>query len=496
MISLGIDIGGTGCKCVAFRDDGKQLALSYREYPLEPGNPNLPAEILRESIISVIAECAAKLDDPADVKAITVASFGEAFVAVGEDGRPLMDVLIYFGVADTKLFNDVIEKIGVEKCMSIARTMPDASYSLSKMLNTLRNAPAPVKKFLFIAGYIGFVLSGEMKASEVLACRSLLYDVKERRWSEEMMDGAGISPDLLPEVVPTGAAIGTILPSVAEVLGLPKDVRILLGSHDQIVNALGAGCDYPGDAVNTTGTVECITPIYESIPDSLEMQYNNYAVVPYFDRGYTTYAYSLSGGSVVRWYRDALGAHLRESAKAQGKSIYDLMNETCPEEPSSLLVLPYLQGMGGTPDVDMEATGTIFGLTTRTQLPDIYRAILEGITFEDRYNLEKLKGYGISPKRLLACGGGAKSPAWLRIKADILGIPILPVDFDETGAMGSAVLGFAEVTGEDPFAIATRFRKYLPEIEPETRFSDIYEKQYERFKTYRARYVAERKEAK
>ena len=152
------------------------------------------------------------------------------------------------------------------------------------------------------------------------------------------------------------------------------------------------------------------------------------------------------------------------------------------------MILPFLQGMGGTPDVDASATGLIAGLTTQTRLPDIYRAILEGVTFEMRYNQEKLQENGVRLERLYACGGGAKSPVWLQIKADILGCEIIPVKSDETGAMGSAILGFAAVTGEKPFDIAKRFWKYGEPITPAAEHIDIYNERYALYKTLRTAY--------
>ena len=244
-----------------------------------------------------------------------------------------------------------------------------------------------------------------------------------------------------------------------------------------------------GEAVDTSGTCECITPLFGDIPENLDFQYNNFACVPYLeDRGYVTYAYNISAGSVVRWYRDALGQYLRKEAEEKGVSIYDLLNELCPAEPTDLMVLPFLQGMGGTPDVDHHATGLIAGLTTNTRLPDIYRAVLEGVTYEMRYNQEKLEENGIHLNKLYACGGGAKSPAWLQIKADILGCDIIPVKCDETGAMGSAILGLAAVTGEAPFEVAKRFWKYGESIHPNPDHKAIYDKKYGQYRTLRRIY--------
>lgn len=489
MISLGIDIGGTGCKCVAFQDDGYQLALAYEEYPLSAGQVNLPADMLTDSVFRVIKECTEQIKDKQEIGAVTVSSFGESFVAVDEDGRALTDILLYFGNAESKAFDRLVETVGKEEFMRIARILPDASYSLSKMLHTQCVADRPVWKYLFIAGFLTYKLTGNAYSDISLACRSLLYDVENRCWSRKLLMRCGIDERTLPDVVPTGTLVGCVLPQIAEQLGLPENVQVAMGAHDQIVNALGAGVSDVGDAVDTSGTCECVTPLFASMPESLVFQKNNFACVPYLqDRGFVTYAYNISAGSVVRWYRDALAGYLSNEAQLENKSIYDLINEQCPKEPTNLMVLPFLQGMGGTPNVDATATGLIAGLTTQTRLPDIYRAILEGITFEMRYNQEKLAENGVCFERLYACGGGARSSVWLRIKADILGCEIIPVEAEETGAMGSAILGIAAVCGKDVFEVAKQFRKYGDSICPDPKRQRIYDEKYVFYKILRSAY--------
>lgn len=485
MISLGIDIGGTGCKCVAFSDQGEQLALSYEEYPLVAGTVNLPPEILYQSVFHVIRTCANKLPDKEDIAAITVSSFGESFVALDADGNPLDDIRMYFGKSESTAFNELVERVGKEAFMDICRILPDSSYSLSKMLYTKEIASRPVWKFLFIAGFICYRLSGKAATDVSLACRSLLYDVKERSWSDKLLREANIRKDQLPEVVQPGTTLGRILPKIAAELGLPETTLIVIGTHDQIVNALGAGVQRVGDAVDTSGTCECVTPLFMEIPESPDFQRDNFACVPYLEgRGYVTYAYNISAGSVVKWYRDALAYHLNRD----GRSIYDVLNESAPTEPTDLMVLPFLQGMGGTPDVNSNMTGLIAGLTTQTRLPDIYRAILEGVTFEMRYNQEKLAENGVNFQRLLACGGGTRSKVWLQIKADILGCDIVPAQAEETGAMGSAILGFASVLGVSPMEIAPRFWKYGGMIRPNNAHVEIYNRRYALYKRLRTFY--------
>lgn len=485
MISLGIDIGGTGCKCVAFSDAGVQLALSYEEYPLAAGTVNLPPEILCQSVFRVIRTCADDLSNKEEIAAITVSSFGESFVALDADGNPLDDIRMYFGNSESAAFDALVERVGAEKFMNICRILPDSSYSLAKMLYTKEIALRPVWKFLFIAGFLCYLLSDKAVTDVSLACRSLLYDVKKGCWSEELLKESGIREDQLPEVVQPGTALGRILPEIAAGLGLPEATLVVIGTHDQIVNALGAGVQRVGDAVDTSGTCECITPLFAEIPESLDFQRDNFACVPYLEgRGYVTYAYNISAGSVVRWYRDALAYHMKED----GKSVYDVLNESCPGQPTNLMVLPFLQGMGGTPDVNPNMTGLIAGLTTQTRLPDIYRAILEGITFEMRYNQERLAENGVTFQRLLACGGGARSKVWLQIKADVLGCDIVPAQAEETGAMGSAILGLAAVLGVSPLEIAPRFWKYGETIRPNNAHMEIYNRRYALYKQLRAFY--------
>lgn len=485
MISLGIDIGGTGCKCVAFSSSGEQLALSYQEYAVSSGTVNLPPEAMWNCVCYILKNCIDKLKNPEDVSVITVSSFGESFVAVDQDGNALDDIRMYFGNSESEAFNQLVEQVGAEKFMHICKILPDASYSLAKMIYTMKIARKRVDKFLFIAGFICRRLCGVNATDVSLACRSLLYDVEKGCWSKELLDVSGITEDQLPDVVQPGTNLGCILPEIALSLGISSKTCIVIGTHDQIVNALGAGVSAIGDAVDTSGTCECITPLFASIPEDIAFARNNFACVPYLNNiGYVTYAYNISAGSVVKWYRDAMAYHLKED----NRSIYDVLNESAPDEPTNLMVLPFLQGMGGTPDVDPNSTGLIAGLTTQTRIPDIYKAILEGITFEMRYNQEKLAQNGVTFKRLLACGGGARSKVWLQIKADILGCDILPVLTEETGAMGSAILGFAALYGEDPISIARRFQRFDEIVRPQKDKQEIYNKRYELYKTLRNLY--------
>ena len=487
MISLGVDIGGTGAKCVAFDDHGAQLALSYIEYPNPPGKANLEPQVLSDSVVRVIRDCVQALPARDAVAAITVSSFGESFVPIDEHGAPLTDIIMYFANSGSGEFDELVRRVGEETFMRVARILPDASYSLAKMLYTLRTAERPVWKFLPIAAYVCYRLSGAVMTDVSLACRTLLYDVEKREWSRELLEASGVALDQLPDVCPTGTAVGFLRPEIAQALSLPENVRVVIGSHDQIVNALACGVCEHGDGVDVSGTCECIEPLFADIPGDFGFTKENFACVPYVDDvGYVTYAYNISGGAVVRWYRDQLAKHLSAQAKAEHVSVYDLLNRACPKEPTDVIVLPFLQGMGGTPDVRPNARGMFYGVTMETGLPEFYRAILEGLTFEMAYNLEKLEGFGVAPNRLYACGGGARSKVWLQIKADIWNREILPVKTEETGALGSAILGFAAVTGEkDRLALAKKFVQLGEPMRPDAARVEVYREKFQLYKQLR-----------
>ena len=487
MISLGVDIGGTGAKCVAFDDHGAQLALSYIEYPNPPGKANLEPQVLSDSVVRVIRDCVQALPARDAVAAITVSSFGESFVPIDEHGAPLTDIIMYFANSESGEFDELVRRVGEETFMRVARILPDASYSLAKMLYTLRTAQRPVWKFLPIAAYVCYRLSGAVMTDVSLACRTLLYDVEKREWSRELLEASGVALDQLPDVCPTGTAVGFLRSEIAQALGLPENVRVVIGSHDQIVNALACGVCEHGDGVDVSGTCECIEPLFAGIPGDFGFTKENFACVPYVDDvGYVTYAYNISGGAVVRWYRDQLARHLSAQAKAERVSVYDLLNRACPKEPTDVIVLPFLQGMGGTPDVRPNARGMFYGVTMETGLPEFYRAILEGLTFEMAYNLEKLEGFGVAPNRLYACGGGARSKVWLQIKADIWNREILPVKTEETGALGSAILGFAAVTGEkDRLALAKKFVQLGEPMRPDAARVEVYREKFQLYKQLR-----------
>jgi len=440
MIILGVDIGTTGSKCVAFDEQAQQLSICYKEYPYTTAEMDLDPDVLRECVLGVIEGCAAGLEHPQEVGAIALSSFGESFVALDERGEPMGSIILYMANRCADLLEQYTEAFGLERFMHITRMKPDTMFSLPKIGWTIAQQSRRVWKFLQMEDYIGFVLSGETVTDYSLATRTLAFDLEQRSWCPEILALAGATPDQLPTPMPSGSIIGSIRPAMAQRLGLPGRVKVIIGAQDQVTAALGAGVLKPGDAVDGTGTVECITPVFENMIEDTELTRKNYVCIPYAAGGYATYAFNFSGGALVKWFRDTLAQGLVQQAKEMGISIYDVLNQGCPKEPTSLMVIPHFIGAGGTPNMVKQAVGTITGLTVGTGLYDIYRAVLEGLSYEMLINIETLAQFGINLGALKAAGGGAKSPAWLQIKADIFGRQVTPVLAQEAGASGSAML--------------------------------------------------------
>ena len=490
IIYFGIDIGTSNCKCTAFNADGSQVAESSKEYVKVPGQMGLDPERLFSDVCEVIGECAKQIEKTGDknkISSITVSSFGESFTALDKNGHTISDIIVYsdnWGRNEVEILRKKIPNIA-----QIAGAKPNSFYALPKMTHILKTRPDIEKnlwKFLQVADYIIYRLCGETVIDYSLACRALTFDVLNQSWSEEILSAAGISSDKLSTPVPAGSIAGVIHKNLAEILNLPENTKIVVGVHDQVASATGAGTLREGEAVVGTGSVECITPVFGSPilePDFLE---RNFACIPHVVPGkYVTYAFALTGGSMLSWFRDRIVPHLRPIAEEKNCSVYDLLNESCPDEPSDLLVVPHFGG-SGTPELDPLALGTVTGFSMTTGLPEIYRAILEGLCFELRYNRDQLDLFDISFSSLRATGGGTRSDIWLQLKADILNIPVSPLSNSNAGTTGSAMLA-AVAAGEFKSLdkAAEVFVKVREPFLPNDKITGYYDEKYEKYKKIR-----------
>ncbi|MRY42843.1 carbohydrate kinase, partial [Parabacteroides distasonis] len=317
-----------------------------------------------------------------------------------------------------------------------------------------------------------------------LASRTMAFDVKLLQWNETILKFAGVNETYFSKPVPMGTMAGEILKEVAEELNIQDSPIIVSGCHDQLAAAIGTGVFRTGMAVDGTGTVECITNIFEDCKDiNKELLYKGgYAIVPFLKDKLATYAFSFTGGALLKWYRDNLANMEAEHIKEIGGNVYEHFNKQVDvTKPSGLLVLPYFAG-AGTPFNDSNAKGAILGLTMNTTSSDIYRALMEGVTYEMRLNLEILSKAGININSIRATGGGASSKIWLQMKADILNKPVMSLGAAQSGTLGCVMLagvacGFYASLEEAEKIFVKENEVYLPNEEMSKKY-DQYYKEY------------------
>lgn len=493
----GLDIGTTGCKLTVFDEDGRYIDRAYRDYPVRRGTDTqtLDASALMEGVYGVIKEIAAMYPDLAG---FGVTSFGETFVLTDEAGSPLAECLLDTDKRGSEECRELEEKLGGRHIAEISGVRPHEMYSLPKLMWVKKHHPdvfARTKHVFLIEDYVVFMLSGICQIDYSLATRTMAFDIRKLAWSQEILEVAGIDSGLFSKPVPTGTPAGPITNEAASKTGLQPSTVIVSVSHDQISAAVGAGVFDGETAVDGAGTVECMTPVFDSLPDMDLMYAGNYAVVPYIIQGkYVTYAFSYTGGALIQWFTETLAGKEKAQADAEGISVNEFLERQYADRygidtPSGLLVLPHFSG-AATPYMDTGSKGVIAGLTSASTTAEIYRGCLEGVVYEMCLNAEHLKGSGVHYSRIHATGGGARSELWMQMKADMMNLPVDALMTRDAGTVGSAMLtGIALGCFRDLKEAAGKMVKVRRTYQPSPRIHEKYMQIYER---YRGLYAAVR----
>ncbi len=474
MIIGGLDVGTTGCKLTVYDDQGNYLYNSYKEYDVsrQSGEHEIDAEIIFDAVCDVIRDTASSYE----LSAIGVTTFGETFVALDEDDNVLLPSMLYTDPRGGEECKKLCELLGEKRLTEIAGVKPHQMYSLPKMMWIKNNRPeifAKVKRMLLMEDYIVYKLTGEACIDYSLAARTMALDIRNKCWSEEILRAAGIDKNLLSVPVPAFHVAGEMKEDVAECLGISRSVKIVNGAHDQVASAVGAGAFEVGQAVDGTGTVECVTPVFDKIPDHETLYEEGYSVVPYvFDGTYVCYALSFTGGATLKWFRDNL---------SEEKS-YAVLDSKVKSEPTGIMILPHFAG-AANPYMDNDSKAAMIGLTLEHTASDIYQALMEGVTYEIMTNIEHLECFGITPEKLIATGGGASSDVWLQIKADILNRPITTLSAKEVGACGTCMMtGVAIGIYKDLFEAKKAFVKEKKTFLPNPENVKKYQRYYQAYK--------------
>ncbi len=486
MSLMGVDVGTTGVKAVVFSEDGNILSSSYKEYPLIfpfDGAAELDSVEVIDSALSVIGKAAAAVKNSDPVKAIGIASQGEAFTPVASDGSMLGNGMTSSDCRAAGIVDAWSEDFGIDQIYQITGHTPYPMFSLYKLLWLKHEKPDvwdKTWKFMFYNDLLAYTLTGHSAADYTIAARSMLFDVRSKKWSSKILNKIELDENKLPSPVPPGSIVGQIHSELAEKLSLDNNVKVCVCGHDQPVGALGCGASKPGSASYSIGTVECICPVIGSPIFTPELMKSNLAMYPHvLPNTYTTVAFSITGGSVLRWVRDQIAYEELAEAKSKNIDPYDIITQNASSSPSDLVMLSHF-GPTGTPHFDSTGAGIIFGLKLSSTKGDIFRAALEGITYEMLWNLSILRDAGFNLTEIRAVGGGSKSEKWMQIKSDILGIPLTVMKVSEATCMGAAMLAGNSINSINP--AEAQWASPIKTYEPNKQYSSMYEGRFEIYK--------------
>ncbi len=489
----GLDIGTTGCKLTVFDESGKFLGKAYRDYPVrrQVSGHEIDIAALLEGVYAVIREMAGTYPD---IAGIGVTSFGETFVMTDGSGAPLHAAMLYTDPRGAAECAELTEKLGGTHIAAVTGLRPHEMYSISKMMWLKRHRPEVFRRaahIYLIEDFVVYHLTGVSQIDYSLASRTMAFDIGALTWSREIFDTAGIDVGLMSRPVPTGTSAGTITADTASRTGLMPNTQIISVSHDQVAAAVGAGAFDPSVGVDGAGTVECLTPIFDRVPDMDVMYKGFFSVVPYVIPGqYVAYAFSYTGGALLQWCADNLAKKEKELAAREGLSVNEYLERKYDREgPTGLLVLPHFAG-AATPYMDTGSRGAILGLTSAAAVEDIYRGCMEGVAYEMYLNMEAMAGSGTRFTRLNATGGGARSRVWMQMKADVLDLPITALKTADAGTVGSAMLtgiavGAFESLPDAAGKMVQETETFLPRPEMHEKYMRVYQR-------YRAVYAAVR----
>ena len=442
---IGLDIGTTSCKAIVFDADGRMRGQACREYGMlcdASAKAEQDAEavwsLTREALGEAVTQSRAK-----DVAALSVSAQGDAIIPVDADFRALHPAILGMDYRSEPHARRCEERLDGFTVFRRTGMRPHPMNSFCKVLLLRELSPKTFDSAARIVTYADFILGklgGEAMIDHTMASRTMAFDSHAMAWDGLVHQAFGVNPAIWSQPVPSGTVAGKLRPALAEDLGLTRDLLLITGGHDQTCAAIGAGAIREGLGIISTGTAEVLATALPR-PVLSKLMYDSYYPCYLHARPGMHFTFSLNhiGGILLKWWRDNLAAAETADAAARGTEPYALIDERMPDGLAPVLFLPHLNG-SGTPLCDLQSKGAIVGLTMGTTRHDIAKAILKGLCFELRTNVQTLTNCGIAINELVAVGGGAKSERWLQLKADILNRPLRVLSCREAACLGAALL--------------------------------------------------------
>lgn len=458
---MGLDAGTTGCKAAVFNPEGKVLGFAFREYGVtadKDGNPEQDARQVWNLSMEAMREAIEKSQTKA-VEAIGLSVQGDSVIATDADFNPVYPTLLGMDYRTQSILPLLEAKRPGRDYFYRTGMRPHPLNSFLKMIWLKKERPeayARTKRFVTYADFLAGKLSGEAAIDLTMASRTMAFDLRRRAWDGELLGEFGIPEALLSRPVVSGTVVGVVRPEIARELGLEKAPKMVAGGHDQPVCSLGAGVTGSGHLVASTGTAEVLSRVLDE-PILTDGMYDSYYPCYYsvLPGKMFTFSFNHYSGGLFRWYRDCWAGDERRKAAELGIDPYEAITGDMPAGPTKLLVSPHLNG-SGTPECDFTAKCAFVGMTLGTTRAEVAKAILEALCFDLRINIERMRDLGMHAERITCVGGGAKSPVWLQLKADILNMPAVVLADKDAGCLGAGILAG---TGSGVFASAAEGAK-------------------------------------
>lgn len=488
---MGVDVGTTGTKALLGNEEGKILARSVKEYPLSTPRPNWaeqdPGDWWKATVTSIRKVIKDSGVDSRDIKGLGLSGQMHGAVVINKDYKVLRPCILWCDQRTADQCGYITKKIGPERLIELVSNPALTGFTAPKIIWIKENEPEiyrKIHKILLPKDYIRFRLTGNFATEVSDASGTLLFDVKKRKWSGEMLDKLEISPHLMPRCYESPEVSGKISKEAAELTGLRPGTPVVGGGGDQAAGAVGNGVVKPGIISSALGTSGVVFAFSEEVKVDPRLRAHTFChAVP---GKWHLMGVMLSAGGSLRWFRDILGQEEVKLAGEKGVDPYEILTQEAGEVSAGsegLIFLPYLTGER-TPHADPQAKGVFFGLTVRHRRNHLIRAVMEGVAYGLRDSLEILRGLGIEIKQVRASGGGARSPVWRQMQADINGVEMVTTNVDEGPAFGATLLaGVGAGIYKSVEEAAKRTIRVTSHTSPELRNVELYDKYYQLYRS-------------
>ena len=477
MLYIGIDLGTSAVKLLLMDGAGKIHKIVSREYPLEfprPGWSQQRPEDWKEAVFSGIRELLSGFDG-SRVAGIGAGGQMHGLVVLDEQDRVIRPAILWNDGRTAEQVAYLNEEIGMKRLSQMTANIAFAGFTAPKLLWMREKEPenfARIHRIMLPKDYINYILTGVHATDYSDASGMLLLDVEKKRWSAEMLALCGVRKNQMPRLYESYETVGTVKPEIAKELGIPASCRVCAGAGDNAAAAVGTGVVGQGGcniSLGTSGTVFISS-------DTFRVDENNALhAFAHADGGYHLMGCMLCAASCNKWLMEDI-FHTDRYGEEQAAIAEDKLGE------NHVFFLPYLMGER-SPINDVSARGTFLGLTMDTCRADMTQAVLEGVAFAIRDSFEVVKKLGIDVKASKLCGGGAKSPLWKKILANVLNMDLELVASEQGPGMGGAMLAMVACGEYTTVADACgALVRVVDTVHPDPALAAKYEKQYRKFR--------------